>query len=341
VSDRSQPAQQQQQPIQQAAEQEPIQKQPAQQWTADVQVSEQLATDLIATQFPLLAHQRVELLATGWDNSAFAVGSQWLFRFPRRDVAIPGVRREIMLLPRLAAALPLPIPNPGFVGRPSAAYPWPFFGGPLLAGTELAEANLSSTELTRAGADVGRFLQALHDPPLVRLADGAGLPIDPMGRGNPQVRARRSREVLDRLVARGHWRPDPDVFAFLARADGGSAPAPAAADDTRSLVLTHGDLHVRHLLVAADGAVTGVIDWGDLCLASPAVDLSIAYFGFAGAARAALLTAYAYPVPAPVELAARTLAISLAASLLEYAVDDGRSTLLAQCQAGLRRAISE
>jgi aminoglycoside phosphotransferase (APT) family kinase protein len=314
---------------------QPAQQQPAQQWTADVQVSEQLATDLIAEQFPLLAKQRVELLATGWDNNAFTVGGRWLFRFPRRDVAIPGVRREIMLLPQLALALPLPIPNPEFVGRPSAAYRWPFFGAPLLHGTELAEADLSAAELTRTGTDVGRFLQALHEPALVRLANGAKLPIDPMGRGNPQVRAQRSREVLSRLVTRGAWQPDPEIFAFLGRA------SYAPADGASSSVLTHGDLHVRHLLVAAGGAVTGVIDWGDLCLASPAVDLSIAYFGFAGDARASLLTAYARPVTAPVELAARTLAISLAASLLEYAADDGRDVLLAQCQAGLRRAISE
>jgi aminoglycoside phosphotransferase (APT) family kinase protein len=41
-------------------------------------------------------------------------------------------------------------------------------------------------------------------------------------------------------------------------------------------VLCHGDLHVRHLLVDGDGSAAGVIDWGDLCLADAAVDLSIA-----------------------------------------------------------------
>lgn len=51
------------------------------------------------------------------------------------------------------------------------------------------------------------------------------------------------------------------------------------------LAVCHGDLHVRHLLVDRDGSATGVIDWGDLCLADPAVDLSIAYFGFAGKPR--------------------------------------------------------
>jgi aminoglycoside phosphotransferase (APT) family kinase protein len=103
-------------------------------------------------------------------------------------------------------------------------------------------------------------------------------------------------------------------------------------------VVCHGDLHVRHLLVDRDGTATGVIDWGDLCLADPAVDLSIAYFGFAGKARADLLSAYGRTVSAERELAARSCAISLAASLAEYAVDQGRAPLLLECLAGLRRA---
>ena len=93
-------------------------------------------------------------------------------------------------------------------------------------------------------------------------------------------------------------------------------------------MVCHGDLHVRHLLVDRDGSATGVIDWGDLCLADPAVDLSIAYFGFAGRARADLLSAYGRPVGPRRELAARAAAVSLAASLAEYAADDGRPGLL-------------
>jgi aminoglycoside phosphotransferase (APT) family kinase protein len=104
-------------------------------------------------------------------------------------------------------------------------------------------------------------------------------------------------------------------------------------------VVSHGDLSVRHLLVDRDGSATGVIDWGDLCLADPAVDLSIGYFAFAGKARADLLSAYGRPVGAHRELAARTLAISLAASLAEYAAGERRAMLLHECLAGLRRAV--
>jgi aminoglycoside phosphotransferase (APT) family kinase protein len=305
------------------------------QWTAEVDITQQFAADLIREQFPGVGAQQVALLATGWDNAAFIVDGQWLFRFPRRAVAVPGVQREIAVLPRLAGRLPLPIPDPQFVGQPSSRYPWPFFGARLLPGGELAEAGLPDPARAGAAASVGHFLRTLHDPDLVALADGADLPVDPMRRASAPVRARRAREVLARLVNRGIWPAGSEVSRFLEQAE--------REDDIPGrgpLVVCHGDLHVRHLLVDRGGSATGVIDWGDLCLADPAVDLSIAYFGFAGKARADLLSAYGEVLSAERELAARACAISLAVSLAEYAAADGRVALLQECVAGLTRAVA-
>jgi aminoglycoside phosphotransferase (APT) family kinase protein len=102
-------------------------------------------------------------------------------------------------------------------------------------------------------------------------------------------------------------------------------------------VLVHGDLHVRHVLVDAGGAPAGVLDWGDVCLADPAVDLSVGYAAFEGPAREAFLRAYG-PVDAERELRARALAVRLSALLAENAAAEGRSRLLAEARAGLRRA---
>ena len=53
----------------------------------------------------------------------------WVFRLPRRAVAIAGVEREIAVLPRLAPFLPLPIPEPVLRRPPRrGGFPWPFFG---------------------------------------------------------------------------------------------------------------------------------------------------------------------------------------------------------------------
>jgi aminoglycoside phosphotransferase (APT) family kinase protein len=103
-------------------------------------------------------------------------------------------------------------------------------------------------------------------------------------------------------------------------------------------VLAHGDLHVRHLLVDDTGSATGVIDWGDVCLGDPAVDLSLGYAAFTGPARAAFLSAYG-GVGADRELRARALAVRLSALLTAYAAAQGRPRLLAEARAGLRRAV--
>lgn len=303
---------------------DPVPAAPA--WEAEYAVGEAEAAALVAARFPELARCRVEPLAVGWDNTVHRVG-EWVFRFPRRAVAVPGLLREAAILPRLAPRLPLPVPVPELVGGPAGGYPWPFWGARLLPGRELAGAALPDGAREPAAAALGGFLRALHDPALA--AEFADLPRDPMQRADPGVRAPMARESLDRLARRGHP-PDPAAGALLAEGERLGPPGDA-------VVLSHGDLHLRHLLVDPAGRAAGVIDWGDVCLADPAVDLSLAYAAFAGAARAALLAEYG-PVDPRRELRARVLAVFLCAVLAEYALGTGDAPLLAEALAGIGRA---
>jgi aminoglycoside phosphotransferase (APT) family kinase protein len=287
------------------------------------------AAHLVGEQFPGLRGAPVEPLATGWDNTIMLVGGQWCFRFPRRAVAVPGVEREAAVLPRLAEHLPLPVPVPELIGRPSGDYPWPFWGARLIPGRELPETGLPDAERARAAEELGGFLRALHDPALVAVA-GPGLPRDPMHRADPAVRAPMARDQLARLARHGIPAADPAVARLL-------ADAAELGPPTGTVAVCHGDLHARHVLVDEDGAAAGVIDWGDLCLADPAVDLSVAYGAFSGPARAALLSAYG-PVEPEREIRARVLAISLCAALADYAASTGRARLLDEARIGIRRA---
>ena len=76
-------------------------------WLPERTVDAALARELIEQQFPLKA-PRVEALGEGWDNSVFAVNGEWVFRFPRRQVAVPLLDREARVLPQLAGKLPAP-----------------------------------------------------------------------------------------------------------------------------------------------------------------------------------------------------------------------------------------
>jgi aminoglycoside phosphotransferase (APT) family kinase protein len=305
-------------------------------WDPEVTLDEAGARRLLAEQFPDLALESVVHLADGFDNTVFVVDGTWAVRFPRREVAVALLARELPLLEPLAPRLPLPVPVPQLIGRPAGGYPWPFWGARLLPGAELADAALPEDARESLGGEVGRFLAALHDSSVVGDL-GGGLPPDPMRRGQPAVRGPLARETLDRLASRGGWETGGAVDRAVDDLLAASASLPAPAGEP---VLVHGDFHLRHLLVTADGAATGVIDWGDACLADPAVDLSMAYGGFAGPARAALLSAYGGVVDEERELRSRVLAVGLCAALADYADDVGMPALLAESLTGIARAVS-
>ena len=45
----------------------------------------------------------------------------------------------------------------------------------------------------------------------------------------------------------------------------------------KKLAIVHGDLYSRHLLVGDDNKLVGVIDWGDVFISNPAIDLVVAH----------------------------------------------------------------
>jgi aminoglycoside phosphotransferase (APT) family kinase protein len=311
-------------------------------WTPEREINPAEAERLVGSLFPDLSGSAAEVFAQGWDNTAVRFRTtrlgELIFRFPRRAIALPGVRRELAWLPKLAPLLPLPIPVPAFASWGDQGVDgWPFWGAPMLAGTELAEA--APRERVGIAAQLGAFLRVLHRlPPGEFAVDGAAaLAFDPLGRGHPAQRAAKTAECLARLSERGDRKisaPFDALAGLLSRAAELPAPPPG--------VICHGDLHVRHVLISG-AAITGVIDWGDLCLADPAVDLSIAFAAFSGPSREAFFAAYG-PIDADRELRARALAISLSGLLTEYALDqispDGTgSPLLPEVCDGLTRAL--
>jgi aminoglycoside phosphotransferase (APT) family kinase protein len=298
-------------------------------WDPEIQVDEERARALIGGQFPELRDAPIRLLAAGWDNVVYLVDDRWAFRFPRRAIAVAGVEREISTLPRIAPNLPLPIPEPRYVGMPSGDYPWPWFGARFLPGIELAAAGIPDDQRGPLAATLGAFLAALHAPAMAARI-GPGLPVDPMRRADMGFRVPGTRARIDGLVAKRLWQATDGVSRLLADAE--RLPPPSRT------VLLHGDLHVRHVLVDEGGGPTGVIDWGDLCVGDPSIDLSLAYGSFVGDARRVFLDAYGL-VDGLTELRARVIAVFLAAALLAYADDVRLAGLRAEALGALDRAV--
>lgn len=293
------------------------------QWAPERAITLDQALDLVRTQCPDLEFSKACILAAGWDNTVVQFDEDWIFRFPRRAIALPGIEREISWLPWIAGQVAVAVPVPVYVGDYDG---WPFWGGRHLSGRELAQS--PDVDRVPVAAAVGHFLADLHATAVPVDSPFGELPVDPFGRADSTSRAARARTVLTELVELGLWEDDRAIGAIL---NAGSRLGPV----TGKPVLSHGDLYSRHVLVDADGRVSGIIDWGDACMAVPAVDLAIAYSAFAGDARAALFEAYG-PVDAETELRARTFAVFSAASVAHYAHDLEDDVLLAEALAGLK-----
>lgn len=305
-------------------------------WDAEHALDAEQARGMLRAQFPALELASVEFLADGFDNTVFLVDGTWAVRFPRREVAVTLLAKETALLPTLAPRLPLPVPVPELVGEAHGGYPWPFWGGRMLPGVEIADAGLPDADRRTLARGVGAFLRALHDPQLA--ADlGGGLEVDPMRRALPAARGVLGREALSGLAALGVWKRDTALDRAV---DDLFTRGAALGPPTGEPVLVHGDFHLRHVLVGPDGAASGVIDWGDACLGDPALDVSFAFAALDAPARSAFLDAYGREVDAERELRARVLAAALCASLAEYASVEDRPALLAEALAGVRRAVS-
>jgi aminoglycoside phosphotransferase (APT) family kinase protein len=291
-------------------------------WSADAVVDEGLARRLLG-QFPELEVRTLRRFAEGWDNAVWLVNERWAFRFPQRAISIPGLELELLVLPHLAGRLPLPAPNPVFVGRPEGDYPWPFFGGELLPGRETCDAELDDGARLAVALDVAGFLCALH-----AIEVPVELPVDVNWRADMTRRVPHARGQLAEVERLGIWRVPPAVKRVLDEAE--RLPPPT------ELALVHGDLHFRHVLVA-DGAASGVIDWGDTCRSDPAIDLQLVWSFLPPESRGAFLDAYG-SVSEEQLLRARVLALSLSAALAAYGHVEGIATVAAEALAGLDRA---
>jgi aminoglycoside phosphotransferase (APT) family kinase protein len=282
-------------------------------WSPDFELTREDAARLIAEQFPELRDARLEPVGHGWDNDAWLVGGELVFRFPRRAVAAVCMRNEIACLPRIAGALPLPVPLPTHVGKPTDRYPYPFAGYRWIEGRTACSVALDDAERSACAQPLAKFLRALHALPL---PDDA--PADPAGDKDVAKLVERTLGWLARV---------PDTEPGIERARAAVTRLAGTEDRDGRPRWVHGDLYARHLLLDERKLLSGVIDWGDVHAGEEADDLSIAYSFLPESARSAFFAAYGEVDPATRDRA-RLYALHCGAVLAAYGLEIGDRTMI-------------
>lgn len=235
---------------------------------AEVHIDAELVAALLEQQLPHLRSGELTFVDEGWDNVTYRTGSDYAVRIPRRKVAVDLILNEQKWLPIIAPWLPIAVPRPVGIGVPSDLFPWSWSVVEWIPG--------ATADICPLGAEqaplLARILLSLHRPA------PPDAPLNPL-RGVPlQERQEVVEERLQRLDLRELARPWREAIE-----------APPAREN----VWLHGDLHARNVLVQ-DGALAGIIDWGDVTAGDVATDLACAWMLFDSArARAFFLEAYA------------------------------------------------
>ncbi|MFF1651721.1 aminoglycoside phosphotransferase family protein [Streptomyces sp. NPDC058240] len=292
------------------------------------EINENLVRSLVREQHPDLAELGLREVVGGWDNQLWRLGDELAVRMPRTERAPSLLRNEHRWLPTLAPCLPLPVPTPMRIGEPSARFPRPWTIATWVPGEPADRAPISQD---RAADTLAGFLKALH----VKAPTEA--PVSP-DRGVPlKTLTDTFRKALEEVASEG-------VAADLRNIQDVWDEALAAPDWEDPPVWLHGDLHPANVVVA-DGTLSGVIDFGDMCAGDPAVDLAAAWVLLPEGAAARFFDAYAHADEATIRrarglAALKSLVLILIGQAGERGLPGGKPTWGPAGRAALDRVLA-
>jgi len=229
----------------------------------EIETDVQLVSRLLTAQFPQWANLPIKpVTSAGTDNALYRLGEDMVVRLPRIHWAAGQVEKEYRWLPRLAPLLPLAIPVPLAKGKPSEGYPWNWSVCRWLEGENATMERIADPR--QAAMELAQFIAALQriDP-----TDGPTPGPYNSFRGVPLA----SRDSQTRTaIASLHSILDTDAVTAAWEA---ALRAPVWQDRP---VWIHGDLQSGNLL-AQQGRLSAIIDFGCLGVGDPACDYQVAW----------------------------------------------------------------
>ena len=282
---------------------------------AEVRIDSHLVRRLLAAQaaeaIPDASELPLEKVAEGWDSEVWRLGRAYAVRLPRRALAAPLMLHEQAVLPgvaeRLAPTGPR-VPAPLVNGVGAEGYPWAWSVVPWIEGGRAMDESRAARGSW--APTLARALDALHvDAP-------EEFPVNPF-RGVPL--ATRADAVAERLrTVRDAGTLGAASVAGLETVWRAGLAAPAW---DRPPVWIHGDMHPGNL-VTHEGALTGIIDFGDVTAGDPAYDLAIAWLAFDAPGRERFIAASESRDDADIWIRARAWAAAVTLVLLGHSDDN-------------------
>ncbi len=229
----------------------------------EIEISESLVISLLNSQFPQWANLPISKVdSAGTDNAMYRLGDNMAMRLPRIHWAIEQVEKEHQWLPKLAPKLPLTIPVPLAKGEPDVGYPWHWSVYKWIEGESVNISRLADT--AQAAVKLAQFIAALQS---IDATHGPSPGSHNSNRGVPlAVRDTPTRDIILSLKDSLNVKAANAVWEAAL-----NAPVWQGTP-----VWIHGDIQSGNLL-AVEGQLNAVIDFGCLGVGDPACDLMVAW----------------------------------------------------------------
>lgn len=240
---------------------------------AEQQPSLSIARRLIDAQCPQWRALELSAVSSaGTDNALFRLGCDWVVRLPTVARAAEHASKEARWLPTFQGELPLKVPVPEFLGRASEAFDRAWSVVPWIKGQDLRAA--VDLNLVDVATRLGECLGAVHGlptegaPPAGEQNNGRGLPL--------ATRDHWVQQAIEALDNQALIEPAPVLDLWQRCLD-----CPTSSREPRWV---HGDPNAGNL-IASDGKLAALIDWGLMGVGDPAVDLLAGWYLFDADAR--------------------------------------------------------
>ena len=258
--------------------------------------------EMLEAQFPQWAHLPIRSFeSAGTVNTIYRLGEQFSIRVPKIESGVAQIEKERDFLPFLAKSLPLEIPKQVAIGTSSPSYPWTWA---IYEWIEGINATLENIHSPNENAQIlARFIHALQ-----RIPSQAGPKpgTHNYNRGEPlQNRNEATLKAIEQLKGQINTTIALEVW---------NAGLQASLNPL-DITWIHGDLQAGNIL-ARDGKITAIIDFGALGVGDKACDLMPAWNLFETEAR--FLFKNALAVEEDLWIRGRAWALSVAVIALPY-----------------------
>jgi len=229
----------------------------------EIDITLAIVQQLIKTQYPQWGTLPLTpVTSAGTDHALYRLGTDKVIRLPRLPQTQAQVTKEQRWLPQLAPHVPLKIPKPIEQGTPDTNYPFHWSIYNWLMGTPATRDQLKNPD--DAARTLAQFILALQQVDTTNAPTPAAHNFFrgvPLAQRDQQTRA--AIASLDGMI--------DTHLALKAWENACNAPIWEKAP-----VWIHGDLQSGNIL-AHEGNINAVIDFGAMAIGDPACDLQIAW----------------------------------------------------------------